>query len=139
MTATAARRSTKRATTAKGQSAGAQANKAQSKKPKLKVVDKAAAGRRRRQRTVLGLAATIVTVALFSVALMYGQLVEGQQDIDAMRADIAEAEAERARLEREIAVASTPDMIVARAFELGMVRALDPEYLVAVRPVGEGQ
>ena len=80
-----------------------------------------------------------MTVALFGVALMYGQLVEGQQNIDELRAEIAQADADRARLEREVAVASTPEVIVERAFQLGMVRALNPQYLVAVRPVGEGQ
>lgn len=109
------------------------------KKPKLRVVDKKAMRRRRRQRTLLSFAAAVVTVALFGVALMYGQLVEGQQNIDELRAEIAQADADRARLEREVAVASTPEVIVERAFQLGMVRALNPQYLVAVRPVGEGQ
>lgn len=109
------------------------------KKAKLRVVDKKAVRRRRRQRTLLTFAAALVTVALFGVALMYGQLVEGQQNIDELRAEIAQAEAERARLQREVAVASTPEAIVDRAFQLGMVRALDPQYLVAVRPTGDGQ
>jgi len=115
------------------------ARSAKKAKPKLRVVDKKAIRRRRRQRTLLSLAATVVTVALFGVALMYGQLVEGQQDIDELRSEIAEADALRARLEREVAVASTPEAIVQRASELGMVRALDPKYLVAVRTVGAGQ
>lgn len=109
------------------------------KKAKLKVVDKKAMRRRRRQRTLITMTAAIVTVALFGVALMYGQLVEGQQDIDELRAEIAQADAERSRLEREVAVASTPEAIVERAFELGMVRALDPQYLVAIRTTGDGQ
>lgn len=109
------------------------------KRPKLRVVDKAALRRRARQRTLMTLSAGLVTVALFAVALLYGQLVEGQQELDTMRAEIAQAEAERARLEREVAIASTPDAIVERAFQLGMVRAVDPQYLIAVRPVGTGQ
>lgn len=109
----------------------------ESKKTKLRVVDKAALRRRARQRTLLTLAAALVTASLFGVALLYGQLVEGQQELDTMRAEIAQAEAERARLEREVAVASTPDAIVERAIELGMVRAVDPQYLVAVRTVEE--
>lgn len=112
---------------------------AKKSKPKLRVVDKKAIRRRRRQRTLLSLSAALVTVALFGVALMYGQLVEGQQNIDELRAEIAQGNADRARLEREVAVASTPEAIVQRAFELGMVRALNPQYLVAVRPVGAGQ
>lgn len=109
------------------------------KKTRLRVVDKAVIRRRRRQRTLLSLTAAVVTVVFFSVALMYGQLVEGQQSVDELRSEIAQAQAERARLEREVAVASTPDVIVQRAFELGMVRALNPQYLVAIRPVGAGQ
>ena len=109
------------------------------KKPKLRVVDKAAMRRRTRQRTLLTLAATVVTTALFGVAFLYGQLVEGQQEVDTMRAEIAQAEAERARLERDVAVAPTPDAIVQRAYALGMVRAVDPQYLIAVRPLEAGQ
>ncbi len=113
--------------------------KTASKKPKLRVVDKAAMRRRTRQRTLLTFAATVVTTALFGVAFLYGQLVEGQQEVDTMRAEIAQAEAERARLERDVAVASTPDAIVQRAIALGMVRAVDPQYLIAVRPLEAGQ
>jgi len=113
--------------------------KGEPKRAKLRVVDKVALRRRARQRTLLTMAAGLVTAALFGVALMYGQLVEGQQEIDNMRADIAQADAERARLEREVAVASTPDAIVQRAIELGMVRAIDPQYLVAVRSVEASQ
>jgi cell division protein FtsL len=105
------------------------------KPAKLRVVDKAALRRRARQRTLVTLAAGLVTVSLFGVALLYGQLVEGQRELDTIRAEIAQAEAERARLEREVAVASTPDAIVERATALGMVRAVDPQYLIAVRTV----
>ena len=130
-TSTAVRRTAKKADPAP--------RPAKKAKPKLRVVDKKAIRRRRRQRTLLSFAAALVTVALFGVALMYGQLVEGQQQIDELRADIAQGNADRARLEREVAIASTPEVIVERAFELGMVRALNPQYLVAVRPVGVGQ
>lgn len=109
------------------------------KKAKLRVVDKAALRRRRRRRALVGLVAMVVTTSLFAVALLYGQLVEGQQDIDQLRAEIAQAEADRARLERAVAVASTPAAIVARAHQMGLVRAENPQYLVAVRPVGSGE
>jgi cell division protein FtsL len=114
-------------------------DKTDGKKPKLRIVDKAALRRRARRRTLLTLAAAFVAAALFGVALLYGQIVEGQQDIDTMRADIARAEADRAKLERQVAIASTPDAIVQRAFDLGMVRAIDPQYLIAVRRVEAGQ
>ena len=113
--------------------------KDEQKPPKLRVVDKADLRRRRRRRTLLTLAAAFVTTALFAVALLYGQIVEGQQDLDTMRSDIAQAEADRAKLERQVAIASTPDAIVQRAFELGMVRAIDPQYLIAVRQVEADQ
>ena len=131
MSAATARRSSQKSTT--------RSRSGNEKRPKLRVVDKAVLRRRARQRTLLSLAAGLVTIALFGVALLYGQLVEGQKELDTMRAEIAQAEADRARLEREVAVASTPDAIVERAFELGMVRAVDPQYLIAVRPVGAGR
>lgn len=144
MSAAPARRSPARPSRSGGSSAGGREAgrsgsnaKDEPKKAKLRVVDKAALRRRARQRTLLTLAAGLVTASLFGVALLYGQLVEGQQELDTMRSEIAQAEAERARLEREVAVASTPDAIVDRAFELGMVRAVDPQYLVAVRSVGD--
>lgn len=135
MTATPARRIA-RAPGAGSRSAGnPQRRSSEPKKAKLRVVDKAALRRRARQRTLVSLAAGLVTLSLFGVALLYGQLIEGQKELDTMRAEIAQAQAERARLEREVAVASTPDAIVQRAFELGMVRSVDPQYLTAVRSI----
>ena len=136
MSTATARKAGQRSTSRRGAS---RATTGDRKRPKLRVVDKAVLRRRARQRTLMTLSAGLVTVALFAVALLYGQLVEGQKDLDTMRSEIAQAEAERARLEREVAVASTPDAIVERAFELGMVRAVDPQYLIAVRAVGTGQ
>jgi cell division protein FtsB len=135
MSAAPARRNT-RAPVAGSRSAGNPGRRnGEPKKAKLRVVDKAALRRRARQRTLVSLAAGLVTLSLFGVALLYGQLVEGQKELDTMRAEIAQAQAERARLEREVAVASTPDAIVQRAFELGMVRSVDPQYLTAVRSI----
>jgi len=102
-------------------------------KPKLQVVDRAAQRRsaRRRAFSLVSIAGLVAT--LFAVALLYAQLVEGQQQIDQLRVDITRAEADRAQLERRVAVASTPDAIVERAIRMGMVRAVEPKYLVAVR------
>ena len=111
--------------------------RSRSAKPKLRVVDQAAHRRRVRHRALVSLSVMAVAATLFAVALIYAQLVTGQQEIDDLRAEIAEAEAHRAGLERSVAVASTPDAIVARAVELGMVRAVDPQYLVAVRSIEE--
>lgn len=109
----------------------------QEKRAKLRVVDPAALRRRRWQRSLLVVLTALVTAVVFGVVLLYGQIVEGQRELDGLRGEIAEAEAERARLERAVAEASTPDAIVQRAFQLGMVRALEPEYLIAIRPAGE--
>lgn len=106
------------------------------KKPKLRVVDGASLRRAARRRALVSLSVIGLVVTLFAVALLYAQLVKGQQAIDGLRTEIAEAEEERARLERDIAVVSTPDAILTRAAELGMVRAVDPQYLVAVRAAG---
>ncbi len=133
-----ARASHRKTTVRTGTDASAGA-KEPSKPPKLRVIDKADLRRRTRRRTLLTLAAAFVATALFSVALLYGQIVEGQKDIDTMRAEIAQAEADRAKLERQVAIASTPDAIVQRAFDLGMVRAIDPHYLIAVREIEAGQ
>lgn len=133
MSAAPARRASRSSSDASRRASGPIRRGNEAQKTKLRVVDKAALRRRARQRTLLTLAAVLVTLSLFGVALLYGQLVEGQRELDTLRAEIAQAEAERARLEREVAVASTPDAIVQRAFELGMVRAVDPQYLSAVR------
>lgn len=101
--------------------------------PKLRVVHADQVRRARRRRTIVSLSTVALVVTLFATAILYGQIVEGQRHIDELRAEIARAEADQARLERDIAVSSTPEAIVARAKELGMVRSVDPQYLVAVR------
>lgn len=102
-------------------------------KPDLRIVDRRALRRRRRRRALATLSAALVVIALFAVALLYAQLVQDQQRVDQLRAEIAETTDEKAQLERSVAIASTPDAIVQRAGTLGMVRAVDPQYLVAVR------
>lgn len=101
--------------------------------PDLKIVDRRALRRRRRRRALATVSAFLVVVTLFAVALLYAQLVKDQQRIDQLRAEIAETTDEKAQLERAVAKASTPDVIVEKAGHLGMVRAVDPQYLVAVR------
>ncbi len=116
------------------------AKKAPAKKqsPDLRVVDRAKLRRSQRRRALVSLSIIGLVITLFAVALLYAQLVEGQQRIDGLRADIAAAEAQRATLERDIAIISAPDAIVSRATEMGMVRAADPQYLVAIRSIDEG-
>lgn len=104
-------------------------------RPRLRVIDqrrlKQAA---RRRRVLLGLA-SVVVLGMFVSALAQAQLVRGQQDLNNMQAQVAEANREKARLEREIVLASAPHVVVERARALGMVRATEPRYFAAVRSV----
>lgn len=129
MTATATRK--------KAASPSARSNT--SKRPTLRVVDKQALRRRARRRVLVTLAAGLIATGLFAVALVYAQLAQGQQDIDTMRTQISESESEIARLEHLVVSASSPSAVVARATELGMVRAENPIYLTAVESTGPGQ
>lgn len=106
--------------------------------PGLALVDRRALRSARLRRRLLVLAAGVLVVALFAVGLVHAQLVQRQQELDDVRSRIGQTRAQQLRLSREVVVASSPDEIVRRASELGMVRAEDPVYLVAVRPVGAG-
>ncbi|MEZ5406709.1 MAG: hypothetical protein R2761_01715 [Acidimicrobiales bacterium] len=103
-------------------------------RPRLEVLDQAAARRRARRRNALMAAFVLVLVGFFLVAFVHASLVAGQQDLDEMRSQIAELQAEKASVERGIEESSAPSRIVDRAGELGMVRAEDPVFLAAVRP-----
>jgi len=76
----------------------------------------------------------VVLVGFFLVAFVHASLVAGQQDLDEMRTRIAELQAEKASVERDIEELSAPGRINDRAGQLGMVRAEDPVFLAAVRP-----
>lgn len=104
-------------------------------RPELRVLDQAAVRRRLRRRQAVVASFFVVLIALFGVAYVHAMLVESQQDLDLLRARIAELQTDRAQLERSIDEASSPALIVDRANELGMVRAAEPAYLLAVAPV----
>lgn len=106
---------------------------AKSERPKLRLVDKKALKSRSRRRTVIISSLCLLVVGMFMTTLAHARLVEGQRELDLLRNDIAELDGRRAQLEGEIVIASSPEAIVARARVLGMVRASDPQYLVAVR------
>ncbi len=91
---------------------------------------------RARARLRGGLAALCLLIVggFFSIAFVQAQLVAGQQDLDQMRSQLDEIKKERAQLAQEVDQASAPEAIVARAHELGMVRATEPIYLAAVSP-----
>ncbi len=104
-----------------------------SERPKLRLVDKKALKSRSRRRTVIISSLGLLVVGMFMTTLAHARLVEGQRELDVLRGDIAELDGRRAQLEGEIVISSSPEAIVARARVLGMVRASDPQYLVAVR------
>lgn len=132
MTATITRRRVRTASTRSDQARSGQ--KVAPKRPTLRVVDKQAIRRRARRRVLLWISASVVACGLFAVALVYAQLAQGQRHLDTLRRDVAASQAEQARLERDVVLASSPDAVVARALEMGMVRADNPVYLTAVEP-----
>lgn len=109
-----------------------------SQRPRLRVLDQAAA-RRRARRRLAAIALTVAAVAgLFAIALAHAQLVANQHQLDEMRSRMDELEAEKAQIERAVDEASSPAVVVDRAEELGMVRASEPVYLAVVRGTGSG-
>lgn len=108
-----------------------------SRRPKLQVLDHRPIRQRARRRNALLVLFVVVLLGFFAVAFVHAELVAGQQDLDAVRARIAEAEAHKARVARAAEEASSPQQIVLRAEELGMVRAYQPVYLQAVAPERE--
>ncbi|MGF1597403.1 MAG: hypothetical protein ACFCVK_10835 [Acidimicrobiales bacterium] len=99
------------------------------KRPELRVLDQAAIRRRARRRNAVLMLFLVVLSAFFVVAFVHATLVESQQDLDLMRAQIGELETEKARIARAVDEASSPATIVEGAEELGMVRAAQPVYL----------
>lgn len=127
-----AARQTSRPQTSPGRRKGAEVEQ-----PSLRVVDAVAENRRRRQRRVLLGLLVVFTAGCFVVAAAQAMLVQGQRELDDLRLQIAEAEGEQDRLIQQLVDARSPETIIARAEAMGMVRADDPVYLVAVRPEGE--
>lgn len=106
--------------------------------PRLALVDPAARRRRRLRRTIATGFVAVLVATLFAVGLIQAQLVQRQQRLDQLRTEITATRAQELRLSRSVLEASSPDEVVRRATELGMVRAQDPVYLVAVRPAVDG-
>lgn len=104
-------------------------------RPKLKVLDQGAIRQRARRRQALLSLFIVVLLGFFAVAFVHAELVADQQELDGIRARIAEAEAHNAKVARAAEEASSPRAIVTRATELGMVRAHEPVYLAAAAPV----
>ncbi len=110
------------------------------REPLLRLVDRAGAKSEPRRRLIVTLSITAVVLTLFAVALVQAQLVQSQRDIDVLNAKIVLVEAERAQLARDVIFAESPAGILDRADQLGMVKALDPVHLTAIRsvPAAEG-
>ena len=106
-------------------------------RPHLRVLDQEAMRRRARRRNVAMGMFMVLIIGFFAAALAQAQLVANQHELDVLRTQIAEAEAERARLERSVEESSAPGAIIDRAVAIGMVRANDPVYLAAVGPAPE--
>ncbi len=104
-------------------------------KAKLKLIDPVVLRAQARRRLAALAICGVVIAGMFGVALVHAKLVQRQQQLDDLRDRIAAAEADRSRLERDVVIASAPESIVARATDLGMVRASDPVYIFAVTPV----
>lgn len=104
-------------------------------RPKLRVLDQAARRRRARHRTALLVLFVAVIAGFFAVAFVHAELVAGQHELDAVRAEITQAEARHAELSRSVEEASAPSTIVERATALGMVRAQNPVYLTVAAPL----
>ncbi len=106
-------------------------------RPRLRLIDRRVLRRLAVRRLAYTTACLVLVVGIFAVALAQAELVKGQQQLDETRRELDDAQALRARLEREVDRASSPDEIVSRARVLGMVRAADPIYFTAVRPLAE--
>lgn len=79
----------------------------------------------------------VVLAGFFAVATAHAELVSNQRDLDVLRNEITTSRASNAVLQRKVDEASSPEAIVTRAEELGMVRAEEPVYLIADGPVRE--
>lgn len=111
------------------------------REPLLRIVDRAGAKSEPRRRLIVTFSIAAVVIALFAVALVQAQLVQSQRDIDTLNAKVVLIEAERAQLAREVIFAESPAGILDRADRLGMVKAVKPVHLTAVREevqTGEG-
>ena len=119
----------------RNRSRAGQARSGSRSRPKLKVLNQQAIRQRARRRHALLALFIVVLCGFFAVAFVHAELVADQQQLDSIRTRIAEAEAHNAKIARAAEEASSPQAIVSRATELGMVRAHEPVYLAAAAPL----
>lgn len=119
-------------------STGAPAPRRAPSRPELTVLDQGAVRWRSRRRKALLFAFVLVLAGFFGVAFVHANLVTSQQQLDQMRAQVADLQAQKAGIQRQIEDAESPERIVERATAMGMVRAKEPVFLPAARHFGEG-
>ena len=77
-----------------------------------------------------------LSAAMLLIAGVQAKLVQSQRALDQKRIEITAVEARVAELERAVMSASSPMVVVESAESMGMVRSVNPVYLVAT---GEGE
>ncbi len=99
----------------------------------LEVLTRGALRWRRFRRFLFYVACGFLALVMLTVAGVHAELVQGQREIDNLRIESRELRAERASLQRDVVEASSPNVIIAQAIDLGMVRAEEPVYLTVVQ------
>lgn len=106
-------------------------------RPRLRLIDRSVLRRLAARRIAYFCTCTLIVVGVFTVALAQAELVERQGRLDETRRTLDAAQADLAKLQRDVDRAASPEQIVSRATALGMVRAAEPVYFNAVRPLGQ--
>jgi hypothetical protein len=110
-------------------------------RPDLRVVDDArlvAAGRRRRARLIMFVAAFVTTGCLFALAACNAMLVSGQGRIDHLQSEVREAQSRYSANRLKVAELESPDRIVRVAHDrLGMVPPPGVTYLTPSESVAD--
>ena len=86
-------------------------------------------------RTTVALAAATFFAVLVGSVTIQAQRIEAQARLDALDAQLTEARDEHRRLRAEVAIAESPERIMAEATALGMV---EPGPVLPLAPVGSG-
>lgn len=108
------------------------------RQPPLRVVDHRRRARPRGAGAVTAIATVVIFVALFALAVLQAWLVQGQQRLDRVNQQVAEAQTEYQRLRLEVAQLESPARVVDAAInQLGMVPAGDTTYLTPPAPVND--
>ena len=99
---------------------------------RLSVVNVQGARRARRVRRMLWTFAVMVVCSMVAVVGFHVVLAQSQVQLDRFEREVAEQQHRYEQLRFEVSVLSSPERIVSRATELGMVAADGPTTVVAV-------